>query len=123
MELQFTRSGGFSGMATQVAGTVVFNGNGATVTSGSTKYNHPLTADEAARLRRAAEKSKSQALNNKDTGLRDAFQYDLQIRTNDGRTSKLQLQGDSSDPDIGFLINWVREECDRIWDFRIHENP
>ena len=123
MELNFSRTGGFAGLATQVQGKVVFSGDTAKVTSEGTAYNRKLTASEAARLSEAARRALADAASAPVGELRDAYQYDVRIRSDNGTTSALSAHGDSSDPQLEFLMSWIREECDRILDFRIHRNP
>jgi hypothetical protein len=123
MELQFSRSGGFAGPATEIGGTVVFSEGGATILAEGSRYRRELAAEEAARLRQAAERAKGAPVSTGPGDLRDAYQYEVRIGPIDGKTTVLTSHGETYAPQAEVLMRWVQEECNRIWDFRIHQSP
>ena len=115
MELEFVRSGGFAGMATQVEGKVTLDGTAGQVTS-SSGYNRKLTSEEAAKLQSMADAALSQSAGPSGPGeLRDGYQYDLTITTGDGKKRSIVTHGDSG---VTGIFSWVRTECENIWKFR-----
>jgi len=116
MQIKFIRSGGFAGAATNVEGVVKFDDDGAQVNSDAAKYDRKLPAQEAEQLRTAAD-SASRAKGSADPGpVRDGFQYEITVVTNDGKAHGLTLAGDSTNsPDTAKLGDWVQQETQKIW--------
>ena len=112
MEMIFARTGGFAGLATAVDGKVTFFGALARVTSGS-GYRRELGQEESRELRGAI-KQVFQDRPGAPGQLRDAFQYDIRIIAEDGRTLSITIYGRTQSEDE-YLCDWVRQECDRIW--------
>jgi hypothetical protein len=119
MEINFMRSGGFAGMLTQIEGKVVFDDNSAQVTSNPSGYMRKLNQQETAALRSAAEAVAKQQTSANDPGpMRDAYQYDIRVTTNDKKTYEITEHGESANPSVHSLTDWVRKECDKIWEYR-----
>lgn len=111
MKFVFTRSGGFAGPATAIRGEVIFDHDAARVTS-DLGYERKLSSDEIQQLRDAiGQLSKSESPSRL---LPDQYQYDIQITADDGKVQTLTLHGDSS-PQAKQILDWIREECRRIW--------
>jgi hypothetical protein len=117
MEIAWTRSGGIAGSATAIEGKVKFDGGVARVTS-DLGYQRDLTPDEI-RVLRAAVGQLPQRQPAFPGQLRDAYQYDIWVTGDDGRTQSLAVHGDSS-LGVENLLDWVRRECDHIWMHRIN---
>ena len=115
MQIEFVRSGGFAGAATNVEGTVTFDAGGGRVHSDRVQYSRELEPEEARQLRAAAESADaSRAKSGARTGpgpTRDAYQYDVTLTTDDGKKVKLAAPS-------GGLLDWVQAETKRIWAFR-----
>jgi hypothetical protein len=120
MQIKFIRSGGFAGAATNVEGVVKFGDDGAQVNSDAAKYDRKLTAQEAEQLRSAAEAvSRASAKGPTESGpLRDGYQYEIIVTTNDGKTHGVTLAEDVS-PETANLRNWVQQESQKIWTHKI----
>ncbi len=118
MEINFTRSGGFAGMLTQIEGKVVFSGGNAQVSSGSSGYARKLSPQEAAILRSGAEAAAKQQITSSPGAVRDGYQYDIRVTTDDGKTRQVTEHGESADAPMSALAEWVRKECDKIWEHR-----
>jgi hypothetical protein len=115
MEIGFRRSGGFAGAATAIEGKITFEGGVGRVRSGS-GYRRDLTPEETRALRAAIDQfPPSQPT--VPGQQRDAYQYDLWVQWDDGRTQHLVAHDDSSVGSAN-LLDWVRQECDRIWQQR-----
>lgn len=120
MDMHFMRSGGFAGMATQVAGEVVFQNSGAVVTSEPSGYRRELTSSEAQKLRSWADSASAHPVKIQPTELRDAYQYDVTVTCN-GKTIQLTTHGEQDNPELNELMNWIRHECESIWQYRIQQ--
>jgi hypothetical protein len=118
MEIDFVRSGGLAGMLTQVEGKVVFNGSSAQVNSPSSGYTRKLDPQEIATLQSAAESAARQQTTGGPGALRDAYQYEIHITANDGKTYHVTEHGESAGTPTSALAEWVRQECERIWEYR-----
>jgi hypothetical protein len=118
MEIDFVRSGGLAGMLTQVEGKVVFNGSSAQVTSPSSGDTRKLDPQEVTTLQSAAELAAKQQTTGGPGVLRDAYQYEIRITGNDGRTYQVTEHGESTGTPTSALAEWVRQECERIWEHR-----
>jgi hypothetical protein len=132
MQIKFTRSGGFAGAATNVAGAVEWTGNGVHVTAEGTAYHRDLPAAEAQQLEAAADPSalsRAQRASPEASTARDAFQYNITVITRDGKAHAFIFTGlQSRDqrerlPGVGSpasLPEWVEQETQRIWAFRVN---
>jgi phosphohistidine phosphatase SixA len=112
MEIDFLRSGGFAGAATQVDGKVVLSNGGGEVTSGS-GYRRQLSGGEASILSSGAAAAQ-QSPPNGPGAVRDGYQYDIHIRSGDAQSRSVTLYGEAS----AKIAGWIAEECQRIWDYR-----
>ena len=128
MQIKFVRSGGFAGAATNVAGTVQFDEQGAQVKGETGGYHRELNAQEAQQLRAAAEPSglaKAGAAQSSPGATRDGYQYDITVVTKDGKSHTLTLGDTSPDalrklaPGAAELGSWIQEEAQKIWSHRI----
>ena len=120
MELDFARSGGFAGPATSIDGKVVIADGIGRVTS-SLGYLRDLAPEEVGLL--SAASARIPRVPSASPGrLRDAYQYDIRISQNGGPIQSVTVRGDSS-PEAADLLAWVRQECDRIWTYRINKQP
>lgn len=127
MQIQFVRSGGFAGAATNVTGTVNFDESGAQVISEGTKYARELPPQEAEQLRTSADPAHlAEALNGpaaESSPVRDGYQYQISLATKDGKTHKLEVNADGSvkkiSPELQALLAWVQQEAQKIWAHRI----
>jgi hypothetical protein len=113
MELTFSRSGGFAALPLGIGGKVTFQGKVARVTSEG-GYQRDLTPDEIRTLQTAAANLPEKQSAGGPGQLRDAYQYDIRITRDDGRTQELVAHGESS-AEMDGILDWVRSECDRIW--------
>ena len=128
MEIRFVRSGGFAGPATSVRGVVKFTDQGAKVTSEPGNYERDLQPAETGQLRTAANPANlakaESALQSGANQMPDAYQYDITLVTDDGKTQNFtvadgaaqQLQGVA--PETAKLVNWVQQEVQAIWAHR-----
>ena len=120
MQIEFVRSGGFAGAATNGEGTVTLEGNGGRVRSDMVQFSRDLTPDEARQLRAAGESaagSKAKDAAKSDPGpTRDAYQYDVSITNDAGKTIKLAAP--AAAPEAKTLLEWVQAETKKIWTFR-----
>lgn len=125
MEISFVRSGGFAGRATNVSGVVHFDPSGRSyVSAEGTDYHRDLTADEAKQLQSLTiAKLAEHGVPPPGDQMRDAFQYDVSAKTEDGKTHSLPLGIENqSGPHEGLassLSEWVQRETQRIWDHRL----
>lgn len=117
MKFTFTRSGGFAGPATAIRGEVRFDHDSARVTS-DFGYERKLSIQEIEQVRDAL----AQLAKPESSGrpLPDQYQYDVQITADDGQVQTVTLYGDSS-PQAKKILDWVREECSRIWAQRMKQ--
>jgi hypothetical protein len=124
MQIKFVRSGGIAGAATNVEGVVKFGDDGVQVNSDVAKYDRKLPAEEAEQLRSAADAASRAtakgAAGAEPSAIRDGYQYEITILTNDGKTHGLTLDGEGGiSPEIANLGNWVRQETQKIWSHKI----
>ena len=115
MQITFTRSGGFAGMATNVEGTVKFDATGAHITSTRGSYHRDLALNEAKELIKAIESSlSSHPEPSAPNQTRDAYQYDVTVTTLDGKTHTLTF-GQGISQASSALIKWIKDEVSKIW--------
>jgi hypothetical protein len=122
MQIKFVRSGGFAGAATNVEGVVKFGDDGAQVNSDAAKYDRKLPAEEAEQLRTAADAaSRVRAKGPADPGpMRDGYEYEITVTTNDGKAHGLTLAGEGANaPESAKLGDWVQQEAQKIWAHKI----
>jgi hypothetical protein len=119
MQIKFVRSGGLAAMP-----GLNVEGRLATVSSEAVKYRRDLTGPEAEQLRTAADpvaisRAKS-ALASRPSAARDAYQYEITIATEDGKTHKVTLNAAGGQelsqmaPGLGQLVQWIDQESQRI---------
>lgn len=124
MQITFSRSGGFAGAATNVGGTIQFSGQSAKVSGDATDYVRELDADETKQLLLAADPNllaKSAGASPSSSAVRDGYQYDITVVTNDGKRHSLTV-GDASSGQLkaaGYLTSWIQAESSKIWDHRV----
>jgi hypothetical protein len=113
MQITFVRSGGATPIL-RAEGVLQFEGQVAHVTSGA--YRRDLDTSEAQELRNATDANSLKTLHqiaNRSSQLRDAFQYNVTVRAEDGKTEQFVIQGEPPAP----LAQWVQQEADRIWTY------
>src|SRR5689334_2511692 len=116
MQINFERSGGFAGAATSVAGTVELDEHGGHVDGKGTDYHRELTPEEAERLRTAADPgalAQAKAALPAPDSARDAYQYDVTVVADDGKSQSLTLgEGgpNQSGNAVAELRSWIQEE-------------
>jgi hypothetical protein len=111
MQITFVRSGGAMPIL-RAEGAVQFEDQVGQVTSGA--YRRDLDAAEAQTLRHATDANSLKTLRQlaqQPSRLRDAFQYNITVRTQDGKSEQFIVHGEPPSP----LAQWVRQEADRIW--------
>jgi hypothetical protein len=122
MKMTFARSGGFAGRATNVQGAVEFDSKGGHVTAEDAGYYRELPVAEATRLETLVTELTA---GDKPPGARpmpDAYQYEISIAPDVGKTRTLVLQHDGVGVDTSAgseLFGWVQSEAQRIWDYKI----
>ena len=109
-------------MATRVEGSVKFEDRHGQVTSAS-GYSRDLDPEEVDKLRASAQPSAlpADAAAPGAGPLRDAYQYDITVTTQDGKTRKMTAHGDHATPEARELVDWVRQESDKIWRHRLQK--
>ncbi len=127
MEISFTRSGGFAGRATNVSGLVRFDGLQAHVSSEGTDYGRDMTAEEASELRSLATAVPAKGGHASGAGdVRDGFQYDVLLHTEDGKQHSIRLgphESSAGGASPATLSDWLDREAQRIWDHRLAQRP
>jgi phosphohistidine phosphatase SixA len=127
MQISFVKSGGFAGAMTRVQGTVDLEDGHAEV-NGDAAYHRSLTPNEAEALRAGAEPSvlaqaasQIAATQAKRKGMGDLEQYDISVKTSDGKTHsvKLNTSGSSTElegvsPAAAKFLQWLRRESQNI---------
>ncbi len=118
MKFTFSRSGGFAGPATAIQAEVNLEGKSARVTSaaGYTRDLPPVETEQLRALLSQLPQSSSQS----DPPNPDQYQYDIELTRTGGTTQHVTLH-DNSSHSMPELLNWVREECSRIWSYRISQ--
>ena len=116
MRMEFSRSGGFAGMATSISGVVTFQENAGEVNS-SNGYHRVLTASEVDSLQKTLAQPgvRSPSTN---TNLRDAYQYNVVLKLENKKSQSFVLQEGASEANTNPLLSWIVQECQRIWDHR-----
>jgi len=116
MQMEFSRSGGFAGMATSISGVVTFQENAGEVSS-SNGYHRVLTAAEAGSLQKTLAQPgvRSPSTN---TNLRDAYQYNVVLKLENKKSQSFVLQEGAPEGNTNPLLSWIMHECQRIWDHR-----
>ncbi|HJZ64325.1 MAG TPA: phosphoglycerate mutase family protein [Candidatus Acidoferrum sp.] len=116
MQMEFSRSGGFAGMATSISGIVTFQQDAGEVSS-SNGYHRVLTAAEADSLRKTlAQPGFRSSSTNKN--LRDAYQYNIVLKLENKKSRSFVLEEGVPEANANSLLSWIVQECQRIWDHR-----
>jgi hypothetical protein len=131
MQIEFVRSGGFAGPATNVTGKVEFDGKSASVTSAGTAYRRELSSQEADLLSGSAEPSvlgKAKSALAAQSAAPDAFQFEITIVSKDGKRHAITVGAEGGSeklktaaPELAPLVSWVGQEVDRIWSYRLSQ--
>jgi broad specificity phosphatase PhoE len=115
MKITFVRSGGFAGMATNVEGTVTFDATGAHITSTKGSFHRDIPLSEATLLRSAIQAALGSTANpDPPSQVRDGYQYDITVTTDDGKTHSITF-GDGSLRIPAALKQWIKDEVAKIW--------
>jgi hypothetical protein len=115
MKITFVRSGGFAGMATNVEGTVTFDATGAHITSTKGSFHRDIPLSEATLLRSAIQAALGSTANpGPPSQVRDGYQYDITVTTDDGKTHSITF-GDGSLQIPAALKQWIKDEVAKIW--------
>jgi len=114
MQIKFVRSGGFAGAATEVEGTVTIEPDGGKVAAGTAGYQRELPAEEAEHLRTAAARPQQQAGAAAPSPVRDGFQYDITIQTDEGETHNVTVSEGAMPGGADKLVKWVQQEARKI---------
>ena len=107
-----------------VSATVDVDGQRTRVTADKGRYLRDVPADEAATLRRI-DPARVSALESKrrppTSAQADQYQYEITIEVEGGRKHTLTVtdQVAAEDAGLGTILEWVRQECERIWAHRI----
>lgn len=120
MQITFSRSGGFAGAATNVGGTVQFSGQGAEVRDEASDYVRALDSHETKQLLQAADPTTEAKIASSPVSsspVRDGYQYDITVVTNDGKRHVLTLGKGAG---AAYLSSWIQEESSKIWDHRVN---
>ena len=130
MQIRFVRSGGFSGAATNVSGTVEITPEGGSVRGEGAPYQREVPPQEAEQLRAGADPKvleRAKAALSKPSPVRDGYQYDVTVTGDDGSTSAVSFTGDGTSdelrqiaPGAASLGSWVRDEAQKIWKSKIN---
>ena len=118
MEMTFARSGGFAGAATGVTGRVTFASASARVTGGPS-YERDLSESETQELRDSVMQASINSTG-ASSKLPDGYQFDARVVADDGSSRSVTLH-DEVTLGNSYLLDWVRQECDRIWRSRTEQ--
>ena len=124
VRLTFTRSGGFvSAPGMVVSATVDVDERRTRVTADEGRYVREVPPIEAAVLRRI-DPARLSALESKrepTSAQADQYQYEITIEVAGGRkhTVTVSEQAAAEDAGLAALLDWVRQECQKIWDHRV----
>jgi hypothetical protein len=131
MQIEFVRSGGFAGTATNVSGKVEFDGKSAKVASAAVSYQRELSPPEVRLLSGSAEPAvlaKAKSVLPKPGAARDAYQFDITVVTKDGKRHAFTVGAESvpeqlqtASPELAGLVSWVQQEADKIWTHRVSQ--
>ena len=127
VRLTFTRSGGFvAAPGLIVSATVDVDEHRTRVTAEGGRYTRDVPAKEAAALRRIdpAHLSALESKRRPSTSAQaDQYQYEITIEVAGGRKHTLTVseQAASEDAGLAALLDWVRQECEKIWEHRIQQ--
>jgi hypothetical protein len=116
MKVEFKRTGGFSPI-TNASGTIEFKDDVAHVSSPEGNYQRSLTQEESSNLRSAASPQNFAGQNAAASNdqLRDGFNYQITITTNDGKQHTFNSSELQKVPAAGAqFIKWVQQESQRI---------
>ena len=119
------RSGGLvAAPGMTVSATVDVDEQRTRVTADGGRYLRDVPATEAATLRRIdpARLSALESTRRPPTSAQaDQYQYEITIEVEGGRKHTLTVADQVATEDAGLrtILEWVRQECDRIWDHRI----
>jgi emfourin len=120
MKVEFKRTGGFSPI-TNASGTIEFKDDGAHVSSPQGNYQRSLTPEESTNLRSAASPQNfaGQDAAASNDQIRDGFNYQITITTNDGKQHTFNTSELQKVPAAGSeFIKWVQQESQRILSHR-----
>ena len=112
--LKFSRTGGLAG--SKVAGTVTFSANHAYVDADGFPYRRELSSQERKQLLADAEAADFSAAPGKAATVPDAYQFEITVTTEDGRSRSLSFGENSEDrlkqasPAASRLAAWVQQE-------------
>jgi hypothetical protein len=116
MKVEFKRTGGFSPI-TNASGTIEFKDDAAHVSSPEGNYQRSLTPEESSNLRSAASPQNfaGQDATASNNQIRDGFNYQITITTNDGKQHTFNSTELQKVPEAGTqFIKWVQQESQRI---------
>jgi hypothetical protein len=126
MQISFARSGGMAFFPkSSIRGTVTLKDEGAEV-SADASYRRTLAPEETEQLRSGADpaeldKAVAQIASNQKGGGADMYQYEITVKTKDGKShyvklntalSSNELQGVS--PATAKVLRWIQDEAQKI---------
>ena len=124
VRLTFTRSGGFVAAPGMVVSATVEVDERRTRVTAPGGYTRDVPVSEAAALRRI-DPAQLTALESKQppptSAQADQYQYEITIEVAGGRKHTLTVseRAAAGDPGVAALLDWVRQECEKIWEHRI----
>jgi broad specificity phosphatase PhoE len=120
VEISFIKHGGFAGPMTRVQGTIHLKDSGGDVT-GDSSYHRQLPSAEADLLRAGAAPQSLQQAGASDCGGCDMEQYDVTVKTADGKTHQVTLTPGAANPGARGaspatekFLEWLQAEAQRI---------
>jgi broad specificity phosphatase PhoE len=127
MQISFVKSGGFAGPMTRVQGTINLKDGDPSV-DGDASYHRTLAPSEAETIRAGADpavlsKATSQlaAVQSAGKGMGDVEQYNISVKTSDGKTHNVSLNASGStaemqgvDPAAAKFFSFIQAEAQRI---------
>src|SRR5262249_28873385 len=116
MRMEFSRSGGFAGMATSISAVVTFQENSAEITS-SNGYHRVLVATEVDSLRKALDQPRVRTPGT-NSNARDGYQYNVVLKLENKKSQSFILQEGTPEGSTNPLMSWIVQECQRIWEHR-----
>ena len=124
MRISFVKSGGFAGPMTRVEGRIDLSGEHGTI-SGDGSYHRDLTTTEVQQLRSGAQPESlakaASALAAATSGMADIEQYNVRVRTDDGKDHDAVLPAPADSEElqvvppatIKFLM-WLQQQAQQI---------
>src|SRR5262249_46748569 len=109
MQMEFSRSGGFAGMATSINGVVTFQQDAGEVSS-SNGYHRVLTSAETDLLRKTLAQPDIRS-SSANTNLRDAYQYHIVLKLENKKSQSFILQEGAPGANENSLLSWIVQEC------------